>query len=85
LLGRQPKSTINAFSPKNQEYSSAGKGISSPSARRWTVLTPNYLLTFQNEREYSRPTEVIPLKAITAIRLVDEDETRQTFVTVAIS
>lgn len=32
--------------------------------RRWLVLTPEFLLTFQQERNYNYPTEKIPLKRI---------------------
>lgn len=37
---------------------------------RWSVLTPQYLATFREERVYQNPTEVIHLQEVTAVEKV---------------
>lgn len=41
--------------------------------RRWFVLTPVYLYSFREEKNYQNPTEIIYLKECTAVSSAEEE------------
>ena len=40
--------------------------------KRWTVLTKDSLYTFENEKQYNNPTEIIDLSKIVVVRSDDD-------------